>query len=60
MEPLLYCGLSQIALSSFSREHSANGAEATWKNKTGAQHGVREANKQPRCIQYYVMSGRII
>ena len=45
MEPLLYWGLSQTALSSFSRKHFANGAEATRQSKMGAQHQVREANK---------------
>ena len=39
MEPLLYCGLSQIALSSFSRERFANGAEATWKSRRGLSTG---------------------
>ena len=39
MEPLLYCGLSQIALSSFSRECFANGAEATWKSRRGLSTG---------------------
>ena len=45
-----------MAIYSFNRTHFVDGPEATWKSKPGAQHQVREANKQLQC---YVMSVRL-
>ena len=56
METLLRCRPSQMAIYSFNRTHFVDGPEATWKSKPGAQHQVREANKQLQC---YVMSVRL-